>query len=150
FRWKNEVDSRSKNANRAAFAAQRALMGGGVNSTSAAADYRHSQIAELIGQFARRLDAVMRRHSRANYGYGIFVFRQQLALHVKDDRRIVNLAKQFGILLIILRDGMAAELRHALELGRQVNRFLPIRNGFRGIFADTFNPKKFVFGSFKN
>src|ERR1039457_3611595 len=72
------------------------------NAARAAAHDRHADIGQLIGQFARGLDAVMCRHPRTDHRHGIFVLRGQRAFDVKHQRRVVDLPERFGIILVAL------------------------------------------------
>ena len=113
-----------------------------VNPARAAAHDRHANISELICQFARRFEAIMRGHSRADHGHGIFVLRRQRAFDVKRDRRIVNLPEQLRIFLVALNQRAAAGVRKAFQFTRQINGLLPMHNGFGGFVTDVANAEQ--------
>ena len=96
-----------------------------VNAARAAAHHRHADVGELIRQFARGLDAVMRRLPRADHRHGIFVLRGQFAFDVKHERRIINLAQQRGIIFIRRNQNVAAEIGNAFQFARRGQRIFP-------------------------
>ena len=92
--WRgDQVDASAENADGAALAAQRALVGGGVNTARATTDDGDAEVGELIGQFAGGFDTVMGGHPRADHGDGVLVLGAQLAFDVEDNGRVVDLAQ---------------------------------------------------------
>ena len=131
LRRENQIDSRAQNRNRPAFAAQRALMRRRVNPARAAAHHGDADIGELIRQLARGLDAVMRRHPRADHRHGIFVLRGQFTLDIKHQRRIVNFAEQRGIIFIRLKSKHGSRIRKCVSTRRRDQWFFPSRQSPR-------------------
>ena len=150
LRREHDVDARAEHANRPAFCRQRALMRRRVNPARAAAHDRHADIGQLIRQLARGLDAVMRRHARADHCHGVFVLRGQFAFDVKHQRRVVNFPERFGIILVALNQNVAAEILDAFQFAGEVNRFLPTGNRLGGFVADVADAEQFGSGTPKN
>ena len=88
----------------------------------------------------------MRRLPRADHRGGVFVLRGQLAIDVKHERRIVNLAEQRGLIFIRRNQDVAAEIRYAFQFAREVNGFLPTGNRPGGFVADVADAEQFGFG----
>ena len=65
-----------------------------------------------------------------------FVLRQQAALHVKDDRRVVNLAEQLRVLVVILKNESRAKVLGALQLSAQISGGLPLDDRAGQVVAD--------------
>src|SRR5205823_6231952 len=75
-------------------------------------------------------------HPRTDHGDGILVLGQKFTLNIEDNRRIVDLPKQFGIFGIRLRDDPAAELRDAFQFRGEIHVLFPIRDGYGGFVAN--------------
>ena len=146
LRREHDVDARAEHANRPAFRRQRALVRRRVNPARAAAHDRHAHVGQLIRQFARGLDAVMRRHPRADHRHGVFVLCGQRTFDVKHQRRVVDLPERRGIILVALNQNVAAEFLDAFQFAGEVNGFLPAGNRRGGFVADVADAEQFGFG----
>ena len=116
-----------------------------VDAARAAAHHRDPDIRELIAELARRLDAVMRRLPRPDERDAVLILRQQRALHIEHDGRIVNFAEQWRILRVLLCENTAAEILRALQLRGEVDGILPTGNGRGRFLADAMHGKKLLF-----
>src|SRR6266568_5369113 len=121
-----------------------------VDPARGAAHDGHADVSQLIRQLASGLQTVVRRLPRTDHGHRILVLRGELPADIKHDRRIVNLAEQFGIILVRLREDSAAEISDAFELAIEVNRLLPVRDCLRGFFADAVHAKQLLPGGFED
>ena len=92
----------------------------------------------------------MGRLPGADHGDSVFVLRSELALHIEDEGRIINLAEQFGILLIVLCENVATKFLDALEFACEIDRALPRCNGFGDIDADAMDLHEFSARSVQN
>src|SRR5262245_13521340 len=91
--WYGDVDARTEHRDRAALRCECALMRRRVDAARAAAYDRHAYVSQLISEFARDLQAVVRGLSRTHHGNRILFFAGQVAFDVKHDGRIVNLTQ---------------------------------------------------------
>ena len=73
-------------------------MRGGIHPPGEPAHYRDASIRELVGEFFCAIRRVVRGLACADDSNGMAVALENIANHVKNRRRIMNVAEQGGII----------------------------------------------------
>ena len=68
----------------------------------------------------------------------------QLAPRVQDNRRIINLAQQWRILIVLVGDNTAIKIANALQLASKIDRLFPTNNGLGCLWSNTIYAKQFT------
>ena len=80
--------------------------------------------------------------ARADHGDAVSILRQKSTFHVKHDGRIVDLAKQFRILIVLLKNEVCSKILNPFQLAGQIGRRLPLADGCGEIIPDALYPHK--------
>src|SRR5262249_16100713 len=97
-----------------------------VNATRQSANHSQSRISKLVRKFLGRFRAVMGGASRAYNSDGVMITVQQFTPDVEHNRRLMDLAKRWGIRRRLLRDNSRTKIADSFYLGGKINRRFPI------------------------
>src|ERR1700751_6139633 len=117
----------TKDGDRPAFGGQCTLVGGSINPGGAAARGGAPGICDLIRQPFCAFQSVMSGPPRPDYTQRVVIPFFKTTPDIQYQRRVVNLAKQWRVNRIVLRDDGRAKLPDTLELGWQGQFVLPIQ-----------------------
>ena len=78
--------------------------------------------------------------ARAEHGDAVSILRQKSTFHVKHDGRIVDFAKQFRILIVLLKNEVCPKIFNPFQLAGQIGRRLPLADGCGEIIPDALLP----------
>ena len=113
----------------AALGGKGAFMRGTVDTTCASADDCESATRQLAGKLVRRRAPVLRSHPGADHRHSVLIAPSQFAPHVEDDGRIIDLAQQWRIFIVLVGDNAAIEIADAFQLTGKIHGLLPADNG---------------------
>ena len=112
-------------------------MGVGVDAAGQATDDGESRVGHLEAELLRALAGIVAGAPRPDDGHGVAVAFGDLAAHVEDDRRVVDLAQGGRVFVVLPGDDVGPEIRRLAHLGSRVAELFPSRNVFRQRVADT-------------
>lgn len=120
-------------------------MGNGVHAVSQTRNDGKSGKGGGFGKVLRHALAILRHVARADNGKGAVGNRVgNLAAHIKTDRRIVNRAQKFGIILLAARDDADTAAFGKVQLMFQIDVAFPVGDLLRKDRADSLNHRKIV------
>src|ERR1700678_1628452 len=137
------IEPGSEDGNRPSFGRQRSLVRGGIDTSGQTAYDRDPRIGYLIREALCALQPVVGGPARTDYAQRVVIPFFDLTPDIQDQRRIINLPEQRGIDRIILRDNGSPKLPNPLELGWQVEFFLPVQQGVDRVPWQPFHPAEF-------
>ena len=137
LRRKHAVNPGSQHGDGPSLGADGALVRGGVDAPGTATDHGDTGVSQLIGQLPGDLRAVRGGESGSHQRNAPVIGRNQRALHVEDDRRIVDFPERTGILGIQLSEHSAAVFGDAAEFAGQVHVGFPGGDGFGCFHPDS-------------
>src|ERR1700747_2180632 len=121
------IQAGTKDGDRPPFGGQFSLVSGSIDPAGEAAHDGDPGIRDLIRQPFCAFQPVMGGPPRPDYTQCVVIPFFEIPPDIQYQRRIVNLAEQWRVNRIVLRDDGCAKLPDPLELGWQVQFVLPIQ-----------------------